>query len=133
MFGAIPGMVSTTESARFHTSLNSLAPSHRRSLCSRAIREEVKQKTCGRRCFKNLLCCIIFANAVDALTTIQTCKRANVTESLLLLKSRTIYNHQTTRRYIISAVVFFSRLAESDLFVQSVSNDVLASKIRREH
>ena len=72
-FGAILKLVSILQQRvlAFILSLNSLAPSHGRSLCSHAIREEVKQKACSRMCF--LLSYTVFANAVDAVTRMQTC------------------------------------------------------------
>ena len=48
-FGAILKLVSILQQRvlAFILSLNSLAPSHGRSLCSHAIREEVKQNSCS--------------------------------------------------------------------------------------
>ena len=48
-FGTILKLVSILHQRvlAFILSLNSLAPSHGRSLCSHAIREEVKQKSCS--------------------------------------------------------------------------------------
>ena len=61
VFGAILKLVSILQQRvlAFIFLLNFLAPSHRSSLCSHAIREEVKQKACIRRCF--LLCANLYS------------------------------------------------------------------------
>ena len=73
-------------------------------------------------------CWLIPSNRVSSVANnTEAGKRVSATESLLLLKSQTMFKSQTIRRYIL----INSKSTENDIFIQSITNgDVLANNIR---